>query len=266
MKFALGLEYDGSIYYGWQKQKYVLTIQECLELAISKIADRQVDVVCSGRTDRGVHAMTQIVHFHTDIKRSCSVWLRGLNALLPKDITVLWVQEVPLDFHARFSALSRSYRYLIFNQKHRSSFFIKHCLHVRDMLNIIKIKNSIKYLVGKHDFTSFKSVGCQSSSAIKNIMSLTVRRINNFVVFDITSNSFLYRMVRNIVGCLLAVGLSRCRARGVKTILRNRDIKKKYSTLPAYGLYFMYASYPERYGIFKHYRLFSNSGLFMNIK
>lgn len=262
MKFVLGLEYDGSMYFGWQKQKFVVTIQGCIEHVLSKIANHKIHVVCAGRTDRGVHALTQIVHFNTNVVRSHHVWLTGMNALLPNDITVLWLKEISCTFDARFSALSRSYRYIILNQKIRSSFLKNYYFYVRSPLNIKKMKHSAKYLLGEHDFTSFKSSGCQSYSSKKNIISLKIYRVHNFIIIDITANSFLYHMVRNIVGCLILIGLSKKDVCWTKITLCDKNIKKKYSTVPPQGLYFLSANYSNHYSLPKNNHIFKNINLF----
>ncbi|VFP79146.1 tRNA pseudouridine(38-40) synthase TruA [Buchnera aphidicola] len=250
MKFVFGVEYDGSMYYGWQKQRSVLTLQECVESAFSKIANHQVDIVCAGRTDRGVHAIKQIAHFSTNTIRSNTVWLKGVNSLLPYDIKILWIKEISSNFNARFSALSRSYRYIILNKNRQSSFMTKYYFYVKDILDIQKMQYSSSFLLGQHDFTSFKSSGCQSLSSNRKIISLLVYNINDFVIIDITANSFLYHMVRNIVGCLVSIGLSKHSADWTKIVLYNKDINKIYSTVPPHGLYFLSASYPNYYSIY----------------
>ncbi|VFP88137.1 tRNA pseudouridine synthase A [Buchnera aphidicola (Cinara piceae)] len=249
MKFVLSLEYDGSVYYGWQKQRSVLTVQECVEIAFSKIANHKVDVICAGRTDQGVHAIKQIAHFDTNTIRSNNIWLKGVNSLLPYNITVLWIREISSDFNARFSALSRSYRYIILNKSRRSSFMTKYYYYVRDILDIKKMQYSARFLLGRHDFTSFKSSGCQSLSPNRKIISLLVYHLNDFVIIDITANSFLYHMVRNIVGCLVSIGLSKQNINWTKIVLYNKNINKMYSTVPPQGLYFLSASYPDCYAI-----------------
>lgn len=265
MKFVLGIEYDGSIYFGWQKQRSVSTIQGCIEQALSKIADYKIDIICAGRTDRGVHAMMQIAHFSTHVVRSSSVWLKGVNSLLPKDITVLWLKEITSDFHARFSALSRSYRYIILNRNIRSSFLTKYYFCVKNLLDIKNMQISAKCLLGVHDFTAFKSSGCQSFSPCKNITELVIYRIHDFVIIDITANSFLYHMVRNIVGCLIKVGLSKCSIFWIKQILCNKNINKIYPTVASSGLYFLYATYPDRYFIPNNFYMLRYEGLFQQL-
>ncbi|VFP83621.1 tRNA pseudouridine(38-40) synthase TruA [Buchnera aphidicola] len=262
MKFVFGLEYDGSMYFGWQRQKSILTIQGCLEWALSKIANYKVDIVCAGRTDRGVHAIMQIAHFSTHIVRSPTVWLNGMNALLPNNITVLWLKEISSDFNARFSALSRSYRYIILNRKTRSSFLTKYCLHVKNTLDIKKMQIGSKWIVGQHDFTSFRSSGCQSFSPNRTVISLIVYRVYNFIIIDITANSFLYHMVRNIVGCLIVVGLSKHNTLWIKQVLSSKDIKKNYSTVPSQGLYFLSVTYHKDYCIPTTSNLFKYMDLF----
>ncbi|VFP84898.1 tRNA pseudouridine synthase A [Buchnera aphidicola (Cinara splendens)] len=265
MKFALGVEYDGSMYFGWQKQRSVLTIQGCIEQALSKIANYKIDVVCAGRTDKGVHAMMQIVHFSTPVIRSASVWLKGVNALLPHDITVLWLQEIQSDFHSRFSALSRSYRYIILNRNMRSSFLTKYYFCVKNFLDIKNMQISSRCLLGLHDFTAFKSSGCQSFSPYKNIIALVIYRVHDFVIIDITANSFLYHMVRNIVGSLIEVGLSKRNIHWIKRILTNKNINKIYSTVSSSGLYFLSATYSDHYLISNNLYMCKYEGLFQHL-
>ncbi|VAX76431.1 tRNA pseudouridine(38-40) synthase TruA [Buchnera aphidicola] len=247
MRFVCGLEYDGTVYFGWQKQKSVITVQECMDLALSTIANHSVFTVCSGRTDRGVHAVMQIIHFDTHAIRNNQSWLNGLNSLLPKDITVLWIQEISFEFHARFSTVFRSYRYLILNKKYQSSFLKNYYFHVRDQLNINNMKYMSKFLIGWHDFSAFKSSGCQSKTSIKHVYSLEIYSNNNFIIIDITANSFLYHMVRNIVGYLITIGLSKGTISYPNTFVNNADLKKKYVTAPPQGLYFLYAQYSRHY-------------------
>ncbi|WP_075431824.1 tRNA pseudouridine(38-40) synthase TruA [Buchnera aphidicola] len=247
MKWVCGIEYDGTKYFGWQKQKLVCTIQACIEKVLSTIANHNISLICAGRTDRGVHGITQIVHFLTTSIRSNKEWLVGANSLLPKDITILWLQRVSESFNARFSALSRSYRYIIFNNSIRSSFLEKYSYHLRDILNIEKMKIASQYLLGRHDFSAFRSSGCQSLSPYRTIYLVHIFQLKKFVVIDVVANSFLYHMVRNIVGCLILIGLSVHNSKWIKKILDNKESIKKYSTAPSRGLYFLSASYPTHF-------------------
>lgn len=248
MKFVFKIEYDGSKYLGWQKQKNLPTIQFYVEKALSKIANHTVHVFCAGRTDKGVHSFGQIVHFETNVVRDNKKWLIGINSLLPKDITVCWFQEVSLDFHARFSAISRSYRYIILNNLIRSSFLNKYSTHIYSNLNVVKMNSVCKLFIGEHDFESFRGVGCYSSSSIRKITQFNITKIDKFIIIDITANSFLYHMVRNIVGCLILIGLEKKNKMWIFDLLSKKN-KKFHVTAPPYGLYLTSVVYPSFYNI-----------------
>lgn len=245
MKWVCGIEYDGTQYFGWQKQKLVYTIQKCVETVLSKIANHKIDLICAGRTDRGVHAITQIAHFLTLSIRSKNEWLIGANSLLPSDITILWLKNISESFNARFSAFSRSYRYIIFNNNIKSSFLNRYTYHVRNFLNVKKMNTASKYLSGYHDFSAFRSSGCQSISPYRKIFCIHVFQLKQFIIMDIIASSFLYHMVRNIIGALILVGLSSYEISWIKKILEKKENIKKYSTAPPQGLYFLSASYPS---------------------
>ncbi|AEH39722.1 pseudouridylate synthase I [Buchnera aphidicola (Cinara tujafilina)] len=247
MKWVCGIEYDGTKYFGWQKQKLVCTIQESIENVLSKIANHNINLICAGRTDRGVHGITQIVHFLTFSVRSKKEWLLGANSLLPSDITILWLKKIPENFDARFSALSRSYRYIIFNSAIRSSFLKRYSYHLRKILDIKKMKHASQYLIGQHNFSAFRSSGCQSLSPYRTIFFIHILQFKKFIIIDIIANSFLYHMVRNIVGCLVLIGLSIHEPLWIKQVLDKKDHHKKYSTAPSHGLYFLSASYPSHF-------------------
>lgn len=204
-KFALGVEYDGEYYHGWQRQKNCDSVQEEIERCLSKIANHKVHVVCAGRTDAGVHSIGQVIHFETVSIRSKHAWTVGVNTYLSKNISIKWALEVPSHFHARHSAIKRSYRYLIYNSICRSSILYKKSSHVYKKLNILKMHSEAQCLLGNHNFSSFRALGCQSNSAQREIKKINVYSVNDFVVIDITANSFLYHMVRNIVGSLIQI-------------------------------------------------------------
>lgn len=249
MKWVFCVEYDGTLYYGWQKQKLVCSVQECIEKVFSKIANHKINIICSGRTDRGVHAIGQVAHFFTSTIRSHTTWLIGANSLLPSSITVIWIKSIPESFNARFSTLSRKYRYVVFNNINRSSFFYKYSFHIRNILNIKNMQKASNYIIGTHDFSSFRSVGCQSMSSYRTIFSICIFCYKNFVIFDIIANSFLYHMVRNIIGCLLLVGLSKKNIVWFKDIVKKKYKTKDYATAPAHGLYFFSAKYPSYFNL-----------------
>lgn len=209
IKFALCIEYNGFYYSGWQKQKDIISVQEELEKAISLVANHPVCVFCSGRTDAGVHSFGQVVHFETSSERKERSWLLGINSYLPEDIVVRWIVKVPMFFHARYSAISRTYRYVIYNNSVRPSMFMNYVNHIWYDLDVYRMHLSGQYLLGEHDFSAFRSTGCQSSTAIRYIRRLKVIKKQVFVIIDIEANAFLYHMVRNIVGALISVGLKK---------------------------------------------------------
>lgn len=204
-KIALGIEYDGAYYHGWQRQKNCSSIQEEIELCLSKIANHKVHVICAGRTDTGVHSIGQVIHFETISTRSQYAWTVGVNTYLSKNISIQWAREVPIYFHACRSAIRRTYRYLIYNSVCRSSIVYKKSNHVYQKLNVLKMHSEAQHLLGNHNFSSFRASGCQSYSPQKEITKINVYSINDFVIVDITANSFLYHMVRNIVGSLIQI-------------------------------------------------------------
>ncbi|AEO08557.1 tRNA pseudouridine synthase A [Buchnera aphidicola str. Ak (Acyrthosiphon kondoi)] len=244
-RFALGVEYDGSFYHGWQRQKRVSSIQEEIERALSIIANHKIDVICAGRTDAGVHSIGQVIHFSTTAVRKKSSWSIGVNSYLSKNISIVWVKSVPESFHARYSAITRSYRYIIYNYSFRSAIFQTKLNHVYRKLNVSKMHSEAQFLLGEHDFTSFRALGCQSYSPYRNIKKLNVFRFNHWVVIDITANSFLHHMVRNIVGSLIEVGMSKKKEFWMKDLLRKKDRSYAGATAPAQGLYLVYVEYPS---------------------
>ncbi|XBC42461.1 MAG: tRNA pseudouridine(38-40) synthase TruA [Buchnera aphidicola (Meitanaphis elongallis)] len=249
VKIALGIEYQGSNYHGWQYQKSALNVQEKLESALSTIADHRINVFCAGRTDSGVHSTGQVVHFYTSSVRSRSSWIFGVNRYLPRDISVLWKKEVPEFFHARHSALSRRYRYIIYNYKYRSSIFSKGLYNFYKKLDISKMNRAAQYLIGEHDFTSFRAINCQSVSSIRKIISLKVFSIHRLVIIDITANAFLYHMVRNIVGCLMEIGVSKRSEHWIKELLLSKDRRLASPTAKPEGLYLVKVTYPNIFNL-----------------
>lgn len=246
-KLALGIEYDGSMYCGWQKQKSTPSIQGCLEYVLEKITLKSTKVFCAGRTDAGVHALEQVVHFETDLKKSNVTWALALNYWLPKNICVRWVKLVNQNFHARFSAISRRYFYYIYNDYTRSAIYFKKMWHYKKVLNIHTMSEAAQYLLGEHDFSAFQTSGCQSSSSWRNIYYLKIIRQGRCIIIDIEANSFLYRMVRNIVGSLVEIGCGNKPEIWMLELLK--DCKKKLNksriTAPANGLYLAKIKYPR---------------------
>lgn len=243
-KVALGVEYNGSAYHGWQYQSFASNIQEKIEFALSIIADHPIRVYCAGRTDAGVHSTGQVVHFYTYAIRSNYSWVIGVNSYLPNDISVIWKHDVPDDFHARYSALSRRYRYVIYNHYYRSSIFYQGLYYFYKKLNITSMNLAAKYLVGEHDFTAFRSSRCQSNTPIRRILYLNIFRVQrNLVIIDIIANSFLHHMVRKIVGCLLEVGTSRKKDFWIKDILKSKNKNFSILTVKPNGLYLVQVTY-----------------------
>lgn len=250
MRIALGVEYDGAKFRGWQAQRSeVRTVQSCLEQALAVVADHPVRLICAGRTDTGVHGVGQVVHFDTTVVRSERSWVRGGNAHLPLDISLSWSREVPDDFHARFSALARRYRYLILNQPLRSALWRERAARCYRPLNTQRMHEAGQALVGKHDFSSFRAAECQAKHPVREIQELTVQRQGNGVVLDIKANAFLHHMVRNIAGVLMAVGAGDQPVGWVREVLEQRDRTRASITAPAEGLYLLAVYYPEWLGL-----------------
>ena len=247
-RVALGIEYDGSEYYGFQKQKSTeQTIQGNLENSISKVANHSIKTFCSGRTDAGVHAFMQVVHFDTESRRSTREWVRGINSYLPHDIKVLWSKELDETFHARFSATHRSYLYRILNNQTPSALWSKRSLFVPQKLDIRAMRAASKYLIGEHDFSSFRGSGCQSNSPVRTIEDIKITKKNNFITFELRANAFLLHMVRIIIGTLLMVGKREIKPVEMKNILNEKDRRISGKTVSSSGLYFLGPKYPAKY-------------------
>lgn len=247
MRIALGIEYDGSNYHGWQKQEQVPSIQAAVENALSKVANHPVTVACAGRTDAGVHALEQVIHFDTDAKRELIAWVFGTNTYLPPDIRVQWAKEVPADFHARFSAIARQYRYVIYNHKTPSAIWRNYALWHQFPIDIDLMQTAANYLLGEHDFSAFRGSGCQSRSACRNVQFIEVSRDGEMIHIEVKANAFLLHMVRNIVGMLLEVGSGRRPPIWAQEVLLSRDRKQNADTAPAQGLFLVTAIYPHQF-------------------
>ncbi len=250
MRLAFGVQYIGTNYFGWQSQLNGLTIQEQLEKAFSKIADEEITITGSGRTDTGVHASGQIGHFDTNSNRAGVAWVRGVNRILPSDINVIFVTNIDSSFHARFSAVKRQYRYLIYNNNVRSSFWGNFSSQEFLPLNELEMQKASKLLLGKQDFTSIRDSGCQSSTPVRKVYSADVRRKGNFVIFEITANAFLYHMVRNILGLLIPIGLGHKPIRWVKDVMDAKNRAQAGVTYSPRGLY-LHRIYYEKSFSFK---------------
>ncbi|MCU7934497.1 MAG: tRNA pseudouridine(38-40) synthase TruA [Candidatus Thiodiazotropha sp. (ex Dulcina madagascariensis)] len=249
MKIALGVEYDGSAFHGWQFQGDVRSVQELLQLALSKVADHEITVHCAGRTDSGVHASGQVVHFETHARRSARSWVLGSNVNLPDDISVCWAREMPDAFHARFSAVGRHYRYLILNRAFRSALWRNRAVWVHQPLDEIRMHRAAQALVGTHDFSSYRALGCQAKHPVRTLHSLTVRREGEMIAIEVHANAFLHHMVRNIAGVLLAIGKGEQAQSWAEEILGLRDRTLGGVTAPPQGLYLTKVDYPAEFGL-----------------
>jgi tRNA pseudouridine38-40 synthase len=249
-KVALGIEYSGKAYHGWQCQAgEVDTIQARVERALSIVADQEVAVICAGRTDTGVHASGQVIHFESGVKRQAKAWVFGTNSHLPNDISVQWSKPVLPDFHARYSATARKYTYLIYNHNVRSALYAGKLTRETRPLDETLMHEAGQYLLGENDFTSFRAAGCQSKTPMRNVISLDVRREGRIVTVDIVANAFLHHMVRNIAGLLMDIGAGEKKPKDARAILQARDRTLSSKTAAPDGLYLAAVEYPSRFEI-----------------
>ncbi len=248
-KYALCIEYDGSRYSGWQRQHHSQSVQENVERALSIVADESVTLVASGRTDAGVHALQQCAHFETDRDRQDKAWVLGVNANLPSDISVRSVTAVGEDFHARYSTVDRTYRYLILNRVSRSALRHQRVAVVHQPLDEQQMHSAAQCLVGEHDFSSFRAAGCQAKHARREIFSIDVKRRNDVVQVQVCGNAFLHNMIRIIVGSLIRVGDGTESGDWLAATLGQRDRTRAGKTVAACGLYFLGPRYQACYGI-----------------
>jgi tRNA pseudouridine38-40 synthase len=249
MRIALGVEYHGGGFCGWQIQEGVRTVQECLEQALARVADEPVRTICAGRTDTGVHAYCQVVHFDTSAHRELRAWVFGTNAHLPPDVVVRWSHAVDDGFHARFSARSRHYRYVIFDSRVRPALEAGRVAWSFRPLDETRMAEASRFLLGEHDFSSFRSYACQAKHPVRTIHRLDVRRQGEHVLIDVVANGFLHHMVRNIAGVLMDIGSGRRPVEWAQQVLNERDRVRGGVTAPPDGLYFIGAQYPAEYGL-----------------
>jgi tRNA pseudouridine38-40 synthase len=249
MRIAMGVEYDGSDFHGWQTQVGVRTAQGCLERAIGRVADHPVRVHCAGRTDAGVHAVQQVIHFDTEARRAPRAWVLGSNVNLPGDVCVNWAKEVDETFHARFSASGRHYRYQILNRMTRSALQRSRAVWVHRPLHDRRMQHAADDLVGTHDFSSYRALGCQAKSPVRTIRYLRVRRDGQRLLIEIGADAFLHHMVRNIAGVLMAIGRAERPWGWAKEVLELRDRTLGGVTAPPQGLYLVGVDYPEHFGL-----------------
>lgn len=249
VKIILGVEYNGFNYHGWQYQKNLNTIQNCIESAITKITKEKVRIHCGGRTDSKVHAIGQVIHFYSSFFIKESSWVLAINNYLPDDISICWSKIINFDFHARYSAISRRYFYIIFNNLFKPSIFSHSVSHYPIFMDTEKMNIAAQLLVGKKDFSSFRSTKCQSKSPWKVIEFIKVKRFFNYVTIDIQANSFLYHMVRNIIGSLLEIGYGKKNYAWLSYVLSSKDRRKAAATAKPNGLYLVSINYPKKYDI-----------------
>jgi tRNA pseudouridine38-40 synthase len=248
-RFAAGIEYDGRAYKGWQFQPGLPTVQDVVQRALSRVADSPVECVCAGRTDAGVHAVAQVVHFDTEAIRTTRGWRLGTTSYLPTDVSVAWIREVPEHFHARYSALARSYRYVIFNRDSRSGLAFGRATWERRPLDAQRMHSAGQVLVGEHDFSAFRAIECQAKSPLRRVESVEVSREGQWLTLAITANAFLHHMVRNVAGLLMSVGFEESPPERVATVLASRDRKCNAATAPPDGLYLAGVRYPAVFAL-----------------
>lgn len=243
-RIALGVEYDGTRFCGWQRQDHCESVQGALERALSFVAASPVTVHCAGRTDTGVHATGQVVHFDCDAPREVDAWVLGGNSNLPEDVAVRWARHVDSGFHARFDAIERRYRYLILSGRSRSALQARRAWRVHEPLDAEAMQRAAAPLVGEHDFSAFRAAGCQSNSPVRELRRLSVRQHGAWTVVDVAANAFLMHMVRNIVGLLRVAGRGEADAGDVERILAGRDRTESAAAAPSHGLYLTEVHYP----------------------
>ncbi len=244
---AIAIEFLGTNYHGWQRQKEVLGVQEAIEKAVSKVANEPVEVIAAGRTDASVHASNMIAHFVTRAYRPTHNWLRGINSLLPDDIALRWVQPMPAGFHARFGAIARRYRYITLNQAPRPAILNHQVTHIHEPLDLAKMQRAAADILGTHDFSSYRAAACQSNQPVRTVSRAELFAHGPFIVFDIQADGFLHHMVRNLMGTLHAIGHNELQPADFLNILDKKDRTIAPPTASGDGLYFINAYYPEHY-------------------
>lgn len=245
MRIAAVVEYDGSAFFGWQRQTDARSVQQCVEEALSRVADEPIAVTVAGRTDTGVHALAQVIHFDTNASRSVHSWIRGTNTHLPADVALLWAGEVNSEFHARYSAVGRHYQYVVFNNPTRSVHLRQRATWDYRPLDAARMQAAAAHLIGMHDFTSFRAIECQARSPVREMRALDVERQGERIYIRAHANAFLHHMVRNIAGVLLQIGAGERDPVWAKEVLDARDRRRGGVTAPPDGLYLMHVDYPE---------------------
>lgn len=249
MRIALGLEYDGSAFCGWQTQPGGCAVQDAVEAALSQIAAHAVRSQCAGRTDAGVHALNQVIHFDTTARRPLTAWVRGVNTLLPKSIAVHWAREVSEEFHARSRAHGRAYAYLLLNRPERPGVHYTRLGWYHRPLDVTRMREALGPLLGTHDFSAFRAAECQARSPLKELRQAEVHRLGELLLFRFAADSFLHHMVRNIVGCLVKIGDGRRTPQWTEQLLESRDRNLAAPTFPPNGLYLTAVEYAPGWGL-----------------
>ncbi len=249
MRIALGLEYDGTAYNGWQRQKTGTGVQTLVEDALSRVANETIEVQCAGRTDAGVHALAQVIHFDSTAGRTARNWLLGVNSNLPADICALWAAFVDETFHARYSAASRRYHYLILNRPSRSALYRHRAWWVHRPLDISRMQAGAAHLTGEHDFSAFRAAGCQAATPQRNVHSINIERDGDWLSIFVTANAFLQHMVRNMVGLLATIGSGDESPDWARSVLASRDRTQGGIAAPAHGLTLVAVEYPLKFGL-----------------
>ncbi|MEO7064973.1 MAG: tRNA pseudouridine(38-40) synthase TruA [Dokdonella sp.] len=249
MRIALGIEYDGTDFFGWQRLSQGRSVQGDVEAALSFVADHPIQVTCAGRTDAGVHARCQVVHFDSNAPRTERAWVHGANSRLAADVALLWAQPVADGFHARFGARTRRYRYLIQNRPIRAALHGRFVTWERVPLDVEAMHGAAQGLLGEHDFTSFRTLACQAKSPIRTIRSIAIMRAGDEISIEIEANAFLHHMVRNIVGSLLPIGRGERTSQWLAEVLQARDRSIAGPTAPATGLTFVAPRYPSEWNL-----------------
>lgn len=248
MRIALGVEYDGADFHGWQAQNHTQrTVQAAIETALSGVADHPVKVICAGRTDAGVHAAEQVIHFDTSVSREMRAWVFGANANLPKTASVLWAAHVPEDFHARYSARRRRYSYVIFNRDVRPTYLAWRTSWEFRPLDEVRMMEAARHLIGEHDFSAYRAQECQAKSPVRTLYRLDVARRGPLITLDLEANAFLHHMVRNIAGVLMAIGAGKRPTDWSREVLESRRRALGGVTAPPHGLYLTGVTYPDEY-------------------
>ncbi len=250
-RIALGIEYDGAAFHGWQRQSapQLDTVQAALENSLAQVANHPITLICAGRTDTGVHGTAQVVHFDAETDRGEKAWIRGGNSLLPIAARIIWAKAVSEDFHARFSARNRRYRYVIQESAVEPAIMARQLTHTRETLDVESMHQAAQSLLGERDFSAFRAAGCQSKSPWREIMHLTVKRLGDYVVIDIKANAFLQHMVRNIAGVLLEIGAGRQPVAWAEQVLEGRNRSLGAVTAKPYGLYLVAVEYPSEFDL-----------------